>query len=116
MVVSKKQERKLNRELEWLVRHQELDKFNHNSASTTFLGFFAIALTTFAIFSSLGFLNLGAGLFATIIIVSYFTQIPKMSSANNHFRKRDKMIESRLMKLGVSRGDLEEEFRQVKLK
>jgi hypothetical protein len=97
-----KEKYKLEKEIDYWVRHQELDKFNYNDAAIKLLGLLAgfLALMTITLQSIGTFLTRESAIIWLWIILSatvfvFLFQRHKMRLANRHFMRREEMIDSR---------------------
>ena len=117
----KNEERKLRDEIEYWSKHQELDKFNYDMTTSSFLSAVSIIIAIFIFIVSFSFLNeqykLATDSTIVIIIILIILTIYTFWKRNNHnksFMIREDMIEERYEKLGVNKKRLNDEFEDKK--
>lgn len=116
-------EEKIRMEICHIARHQEIDKLNYNDSRFLFLGGITAILALIAIIQNASSadkffrskLLVYAILLLTVLFLFFYSARGSKRS-NEHFMKREKMIEKRLLNFGIKKDDIDEEFRQTVLK
>jgi hypothetical protein len=116
MVLGKKKEQLIRDKIAIWSRHQELDKFNYNFFVVYFFGNLTLI---FALISALQIIkNPMNKIFASIIILLLISIVLSIvwhnfNKTNMRFVCREKMINQWYSELGVSKEELNAEFRNI---
>lgn len=106
---------KIKKEIEYLSKHQELDKFNYNEATSvhfvlSVMSAIQVGLITLGFTKNDSKLIILTSLIAiAVFIISFIVNFYK-KDANEHFIIRENMTIDLYKKLGVEKERLDEEF------
>jgi len=113
----------LEKEIDYWTTHQDLDKFNYNRATSTYLSIISIAvavwigLTALSIYMQNITIMVWVSIFIFIVLIaSVIFYLKNTSRHNTSFIVREEMIKKRYELLGVKKDQLNEEFVETKKK
>lgn len=113
----------IEKEIDYWTTHQDLDKFNYNRATSTYLSIISITvavwigLTALSLYMQSITIRIWVSMFTFIVLIaSVIFYLKNTSRHNTSFIVREEMIKKRYEMLGVKKDELNEEFIETRKK